>query len=384
MFFEVLKPFWQGTDSETAHIAAREALRFAGSIEIGRAALELANYKGSRFEDPRLHTTLGALELENPVLVAAGWDKPGVTVPAWYALGCAGVEVGTVTEFPQEGNPKPRQFYARRNDGVILNRLGFNGPGMEVVADNLSHTLCYPGAERACVGVSVGRNRVVPDKDAPAAHAAVVGRLYPRANYIAVNVSSPNSTGLRGLQAKGPLTDILQAVNQTMEAQGGRKPLFVKIAPDDMTNGALDDVIRVVQDEGATGIIAANTTVAEELKAEYGWRGQKGGLSGDDREYRRRTTALIKSIYMRTSGTMPIIGVGGINSAETALEKVLAGASGVQIMSGIRQVGPTLPGRINRGIVDYMQRNRFASMEEVIGLDYRRGQTRRHVRVMRG
>lgn len=383
MIFDALKPFWKGIDSETAHIAAREALRFAGSTEIGRAALELANYKGSRIEDPRLHTTLGALELENPVLVAAGWDKPGVTVPAWYALGCAGVEVGTVTQFAQPGNPRPRQFVAGIKDGVVLNRLGFNGPGMEVVADNLSHTLCYPGADRACVGVSVGNNNYVTHKDAPAAHAAVVGRLYRYAGYIAVNPSSPNTPGLRELQAKVPLKHILQAVNQTMDTQGGRKPLFVKIAPDGMTNGALDDVIQAVTDEGATGIIAANTTVDETLKVKYGWGGQAGGLSGDDPIFREMSTNLIRAIHYRTGGKMPIIGVGGINSARTALDKIRAGASAVQIMTGIRQVGPTLPGRINRGIAEYLSWRGANSLKEIVGSDHQRSQ-RAHVRVTRG
>jgi len=305
--------------------------------------------------------------LENPVIVAAGWDKPGEAVQAWHELGCAGVEVGTVTQYPQYGNPQPRQFPARSNDGVVLNRLGFNGPGMEVVAHNLSR---YP--DDISIGVSVGKNKDVSVADAPEAHARVVGRLYDRASYYAINVSSPNTPGLRHLQARGPLTDIIQAVNQTMDMHGGRKPLFVKIAPDGMDDTMLDTIIDTVDQTGATGIIAANTTIDPELKSKYGWDGQPGGISGDDPTYRQRTTSIIRNIYTRTGGRMPIIGVGGVNSASAALEKIAAGASAVQIMTAIRQVGPTLPGRITRGIASYMQSTGATSMSDIIGSEARR------------
>ncbi len=380
MVFDALYPLLRHIDSETAHHAALKALGYAGSSGIGRAVLGLANYKGSRFDDPRLETTLGTVKHPNPLRVGAGWDKVGLTVDAWCALGCAGVVVGTVTQFPQEGNSRPRQFAV---GGVVLNRLGFPGPGMNVVADNLARTRVYPGAEQAYVGVSVGRNKDVSDMNAPAAYAAVVHRLYDSASDFELNVSSPNTEGLRRLQESGPLTDIVRAVNQTMDAHGGRKPVTVKIAPDDMGDAALDAVIRVVQDEKATGIVAANTTVDEALKAKYGWERQKGGLSGDDPEYRRRTTELIGRIYERTDGTMSIIGVGGINSAAAAIEKMEEGAAAVQIVSGIRQEGWALPGIITRGIAEHMDSKGMTSMTELIGSAHRRLQ-RVPVRSTRG
>jgi dihydroorotate dehydrogenase len=273
MYKEFIDPLLMRLDSETWHTRAREALHFAEATPFTLKLLERFADRRHRFTDQRLQVVSGGIELDNPVMVGAGWDKAGRAVKALHALGFSSVEVGTVVAYPQEGNQKPRQFMLA--PGVTLNRLGFNSPGMEVVAHNLER---YKQSGIP-IGISLGKNKQVPLEDAAQAHAIVAQRMYPYAAYFAINVSSPNTPGLRALQDKKPLTDIVQAVNQTMDSLGGRKPLFVKIAPE-LSADAIDDVIEVVLENGLTGIIATNTTVSPEIKARYGerWRNEAGAL----------------------------------------------------------------------------------------------------------
>jgi len=364
MFKEFIDPALARLDSETWHTRAREALHLAEATPFTLKLVEQFADHHQRFTDGRLHVALGSVALDNPVMVGAGWDKAGRAVKALHTLGFSGVEVGTVVAYAQEGNPKPRQFMLA--PGVALNRLGFNSPGMQAVAHNLER---YNGSGIP-VGISVGKNKEVPAEDAPQAHATVVERLYDYAAYFAINVSSPNTPGLRALQDSKPLTDIVQAVNDTMESMGGRKPLLVKIAPE-LSPGAIDDVIEVVLHNGLTGIIATNTTVNPDMKAKYGehWRNEAGGLSGDDLDYRRMATEQVAHIYRQTKGKIDIIGVGGVKDAQTALEKMKAGATVVQVVTGLRGEGPALAGRINRGMVDFMEKEGVRSVQEVVGID---------------
>jgi len=225
IYKRVVRPFLDRRDSESWHVRAREALHLAEASPLTLSLLELLANGHKRYCDERLRVVLGGVSFENPILVGAGWDKAGRAVRGLYTLGFAGVEVGSVLAEAQPGSSKPRQFML--SPGVALNRLGFNSPGMEVVAQNLVR---YRGSGIP-IGISLGKNRDVPRSQAPAAHAAVARRLYADSTYFVINVSSPNTPGLRDLQDKGALTDIAQAVNQAMDEQGGRKPLFVKIAP---------------------------------------------------------------------------------------------------------------------------------------------------------
>ncbi len=364
MYKQLIDPLLTKLDSETWHTRAREALYMAEATPFTLKLVELFADQHRRFSDERLHVVLGGVQFENPVMVGAGWDKAGRAVKALYTLGFSGVEVGTVVAYPQEGNPRPRQFMLA--PGVTLNRLGFNSPGMEAVAQNLER---YKGSGIP-IGISVGKNKEVEAKDAPEAHTVVVKRLYAHAAYFALNVSSPNTPGLRALQEKQPLTEIVQAVNETMERMGGRKPLFIKIAPE-LSHEAVHDVIDVVLAHGLTGIIATNTTINPDIKAKYGerWRHEAGGLSGDDPTYRNMATEQIAYIYRETKGSIEIIGVGGVKDAETALQKIKAGAKVVQVVTGIRGEGTALPGRINRGLVRYMEKEGVKSIEELVGVD---------------
>lgn len=326
--------------------------------------LEYFSYRHRRFQDARLHVVLAGIALENPLLVGAGWDKAGRAVRGLSRLGFAGVEVGTVTALAQPGNPRPRQFILA--PGVALNRLGFNSPGMDVVARNLGRYR-HDGIP---MGISLGKNKDVAAHRAPEAYATVARRLYQHATYFAINVSSPNTPGLRSLQDKQPLTDITRAINAAMDESGGRKPLFIKVAPE-LGVQALDDVITVVVEHGLAGLIATNTTNDPALKALYGerWRTAEGGLSGANPNYRRIATRQIAHIYRETAGQIAIIGVGGVNDAPGALEKIKAGAHAIQVVTALRGEGPTLPGRITRGLALYMENEGLQSLEEIRGVE---------------
>lgn len=377
MYKELIRPILDRLDSETWHDIARESLHLAEISPLALEILEQFAYGRKRFTDERLRVVLGGstlrqgsglttgqVEFDNPLLVGAGWDKSGRAVRGLWQLGFAGVEVGSVLAHPQPGNPKPRQFMLTSD--VALNWLGFNSPGMEVIAKNLDR---YKGSGIP-IGISIGKNKDVNLKDAPEAHAVVAKRLYNYASYFAINVSSPNTPGLRKLQDKAPLTEIVHAVNQAMNEMGGRKPLFVKIAPE-LTNEAVNNVIEVVIDNGLTGIVATNTAESAEIKAKYGdkWRNLAGGVSGNDIDFRKMTTDKIAHIHREAGNRLAIIGVGGIKDTETALEKIKAGAKLLQIVTAIRGEGTTVAGRINRGLVDYIEREGIVSLGEIVGVD---------------
>lgn len=362
MYKEIISPILDHLDSETWHIRAREALHLAEVSPITLWITQLIAFGGKRIKDPRLNVTIADITFENPVVVGAGWDKSARAIKGLYALGFAGVEVGSVLLHPQPGNPKPRQFMIGK--GVALNRLGFNSPGVQVVAKNLAK---YKKSGIP-IGISLGKNKDIPDEKAAFVHAEVAKKLYNLGDYFVINVSSPNTPGLRALQDKKPLTEIVKAVIKTMEEKGGRKPLFVKIAPD-LTFSAIDDVIDVVTENRLTGIIATNTTINSDLKAKYGdkWRNEMGGLSGDDKDFRKMSTDIIKHIYKKTKGKIVIIGVGGVKDATTALEKIKAGASLVQVVAGIRGEGSSIAANINRGLLQYMIRHKIKNIQDLVG-----------------
>lgn len=362
----IISPILDHLDSETMHVAAKNALHLAELNPVTLKLLEQFAYGRKRFSDPRLNVTLGGrngnqiIVLDNPVMVGAGWDKTGSAVRGLWQLGFSGVEVGSVLRSPQPGNDKPRQFY--HPNGTALNRLGFNSPGMIEVGKNLENY----SINRVPIGISLGKNKDVEPKDAPEAHAAVVRRLlYPKypVRWYSINVSSPNTPGLRELQDKEPLTDIVQAVQEEALVD---TPIFIKIAPD-LTYGAIDDVIKVAIDNKLAGIIAANTTIDPNLKARYGWGNEAGGLSGNDPNFRDMSTKIIAHIYRQAGKDLDIIGIGGVNSAETALEKIKAGAKAVQVVTAIREIGPTLPGRINRGLISTMDRDDVWQIKNYVG-----------------
>lgn len=367
MYKERISPVLDRLDSERMHVAAREGLHLAEISPFTLRILEQFAYGRKRFSDDKLRIKMGGVAFDNPVMVGAGWDKAGRAVKGLYTLGFSGVEVGSVLKYPQPGNEKPRQFILA--PGVALNRLGFNTPwdGLSGVARNLER---YEDS-LIPIGINVGKNKDIRSEDTVAGvYADVVARLYSDAYYFAINVSSPNTSGLRALQDKGPLTEIVKEVNHTMDRIGRRKPLFVKIAPE-LTNEAIDDVIQVVLDNGLTGIIATNTTTNADIKKRYGRSpDEPGGVSGDDPDFRKMATDKVAHIYKQTKGKIEIIGVGGIKDTESALDKIKSGAKIVQIVTGIRGEGTTLPGRINSGLVKYMERTGIKNIKDLVGTNF--------------
>lgn len=362
MYKELIRPFLDGRDSETWHDRARQALHFAELNPVNLRLLELFAYRHKRFSSEKLNIVLAGTKFGNPLMVGAGWDKKGETVKAWGTLGAGGIEIGTVVPNPQIGNDKPRQFIF--DSSVGLNSLGFNSPGMEEVAWNLERykEIAIP------IGISVGKNKDTGNLHAPEAYAAVVNKLLCFASYIAVNVSSPNTPNLRELQEKSALIDIIQSVKGVMKIKEHEVPIFVKISPD-LTGAATDDVIRVVEDNNLAGIIATNTTINPDIKRKYGVEGQLGGISGNDADFRKMATEKIAHIYKETNGQVEIIGVGAINGAKVALEKLFAGAKVLQIVTGIREVGPAIFGKINRELVEWMDKNGVNNISEIVGGD---------------
>lgn len=361
MYKSIIRPLLDKLDSETWHNIVREGMHIAEGSRVTLKLVELMACGGNKLVDQRLNVNLAGIELENPLLIGAGWDKYGRAVKALHAIGFAGVEVGSVVEHPQPGNAKPRQFML--TPGVCLNWLGFNSPGMKRVGYHLSR---YRGSGIP-IGISLGINKYIEPGDAPRANAAVADYLEEHAHYFAVNVSSPNTPGLRKLQDKRSLVDIVQAVSEVT-----KKPVFVKIAPD-LTNRAVDDVIGVVLDNRLSGIIATNTTNNPKIKKKYGseWENQEGGISGDDGDFRLLSTIKIEHIYKQVGDKIDIIGSGGIKDTETALEKIRAGAKALQIVTGLRGEGPSVACSINYGLVKFMIEEGVKNISEITGMDVR-------------
>lgn len=348
-------------EGESLKSIAEFGLHSMALSTLGQRVLEVVS-GGERVEDERLNTEVAGLQFENPLMVGAGWDKTGRSVDGLYALGFAGTEVGSVLVYPQKGNPKPR-LWTDDSHSVGLNRMGFNSSGMEAVAANLSQQH-RPGI----VGISIGKNKLTPDEHVPWAHAAVAEKLYDLADYFVINVASPNTPGLRNLLSREPLTNIVRAVQEVL-SQKGQKPLFVKTTVD-LALSDLDEVLAVCVDEGVAGIIDTNTTIDENIKKRYGWQGQMGGVSGNDTDYRSQATARMKHITRHTGGTgLQRIGVGGINDAETALERIRAGAQAVQLVTGIRQRKGRVARDINIGLLEKMDQDGIASIKEYIALE---------------
>lgn len=253
--------------------------------------------------------------------------------------------------------------------GVAINKFGFNSPGAQAVQANL-----VAGQPFQCpVGINIGKNKLIPDELAPWAYAQVIDLLYDLVDYIVINPSSPNTPNLRKLQQKGPLEKIITAAEAIMRVHGALKPRFIKIAPE-LTWRQLDDVIEVAARYG-WGIVAVNTSAHKALRTAYGhrWIAEGGGLSGGDDSYRRRATRVVKYIYEQAGDTIDIIGVGGINSSEAAIERIRAGASALQIVTAIRQHWGRSAALINRGLLTYMQQAGLHSLDELIGAGTRRG-----------
>lgn len=308
---------------------------------------------------PALSQTLWGLRFAHPLGLAAGFDKNGQGIPLWAALGFAFAEIGTVTAHPQPGNPHPRLFRLPA-DQAILNRLGFNNWGSQGVADHLARVKPAQGFGIP-LGINLGKSKITPLAAAAQDYLSSWQRLYPWGDYFVVNVSSPNTEGLRTLQAKDQLQEI---VGVLQGANPQAKPILVKIAPD-LDPPGLDAVIEVVQGMGLAGIIATNTTLSREGLRTSGFESAAGGISGSPLGH--RATKVVQYLYQASQGQIPIIGVGGVNSAAAAWEKLAAGANLVQVYTGLVYEGPGLVAQILRELSAALAKVGIPHLSELTG-----------------
>lgn len=325
-------------EAEQAHHFTFRLLRLLLAVP-GLPALFRTLYQ---VRDTRLERTVFGLTFPNPVGLAAGFDKEGYLNERWEHLGFGFVEVGTVTPLPQPGNDRPRLFRLPR-DKAVINRMGFNSGGMEAMIPRLKAMR----RRKIIVGANIGKNKATPNEQAERDYQICFQGLFPYVDYFVVNVSSPNTPGLRELQEREPLQRLLASLQALNQATGQPKPLLLKIAPD-LTNEQLDDILEISRATSLAGIVATNTTLSRqglttspETVAGLG----AGGLSGAP--LRQRATEVVSYLHTRSGGRLPIIAVGGIMEPEDALEKLEAGASLVQVYTGYVYAGPSLPKRIN-------------------------------------
>ena len=344
--YSLIKPILFQFDPEKVHYFVTRNLKRFNHFP-GGAALSRALWNKN---DNRLERKVFGLKFKNPVGLAAGFDKNGEVLNEMANMGFGFVEVGTVTPLPQPGNPKPRMFRLPA-DGALINRMGFNNLGVDVVAARLAeYRKNRPKDQQGVIiGGNIGKNKVTPNEDAVNDYIKCFDRLFDVVDYFVVNVSSPNTPGLRELQEKEPLMQLLNTLQQRNSKSGVSRPILLKIAPD-LTNEQLDDIVEIVTGSGIAGVIATNTTISRDgLITPEPIKNETGGLSG--KPLTQRSTEVIKYIAEKSKGAFPIIGVGGIHSPEDAIEKLEAGASLIQLYTGFIYEGPGLISRINKRLV---------------------------------
>lgn len=338
--YQFLRPFAFALDAETAHRATIAALSMMPSHP-------LPDFPHG------LRMRVAGLDFPSPVGLAAGFDKDGEVPDAMLALGFGFVEVGTLTPRPQAGNPRPRLFRLTE-DRAVINRMGFNNGGQAAALDRL-----HKRERRRILGVNIGANKDSSDRVAD--YAMGVKAMSPVADYLTVNISSPNTPGLRNLQAGGELVELLQAVKASRVKNG--PPVFLKVAPD-LEQGDHDRIVKCAADTGIDALIVANTTISRPpLKSPH--REETGGLSG--RPLKGLALDQLRLFRAASGGSIPLIAAGGIENADDAWDRIRAGASLVQLYSAMVYEGPGLAKRIARGLVNRLQREGFSSLSEVVG-----------------
>ena len=365
----LVRPALRVFDSEKSHSRALRALRIASSNPLFRATLSLL-YK------PRKHLPITRFgqTYQHPFGIAAGLDKKAEALRGWESLGLAFIEIGGITQHEQDGNPKPRMFRAS-NSMALVNRMGFNNAGSEKTATFLKTHITNIGKPSVPLWANLGKSKITPLEESAADYATTMTRLWKYVDVFVINVSSPNTPNLRELQHDSALESIINScrgVNQTMSEKHGtaQKPLLVKIAPD-LTDDQLHAVVKTARLAGCDGIVATNTTVERSTPSSSSDAkvfAETGGLSGAP--LLNRSTEMIHKIYQITDGDWPIVGVGGIMSAQDAWEKIGAGACLLQAYSGFVFEGAGLTKSVVHGLHKKLRESPYSTFEEAIGFSY--------------
>ncbi|KAL4443365.1 hypothetical protein ABPG75_011102 [Micractinium tetrahymenae] len=346
------------------------------SHKMGILAAKLGFFpRETRPDPPSLRTTVWGREFPNPLGVAAGFDKDAEVVEPLLGLGFGFVEVGSITPLPQPGNPKPRAFRLPEF-GAVINRYGFNSEGLDAARERLAafrrrqaeQGAAFPGG---MLGVNLGKNKT--SEDAAADYSTGVTKLGEFADYLVINISSPNTPGLRSLQGRQELETLVRSVKQTRDGMKwdarGPPPLLVKIAPD-LTEADMSDIASVALEQGVDGLIVSNTTITRPgAIAEHPLGKETGGLSG--RPLFEMATEVLREMYTLTGGRLPIVGVGGVSSGADAYAKIRAGASLVELYSAFAFEGPRLVPRVKRELAALLEKDGFASVADAVGTDHR-------------
>lgn len=358
LYHNAFQPLLFNLDAETAHNFAVKILKLSKNVPL---SLDLVGHS-LRVDDPSLNVTLKTLNCPNPVGLAGGFDKGAELLNVLPYLGFGFVEVGTLTPLPQSGQERPRLFRYKAQKALV-NRMGFNNPGVKAAAERLR----FRKEGSIPVGVNIGKGRETPIDEAVEDYLIAFDAVAPYADYVVLNVSSPNTAALRELQSVKHLAVILSKVaaqNKKLAESEGKppRPLFVKVAPDN-SDDVLEEIVRTCVDTGV-GIVATNTTLDH---SSLGSKAKKetGGLSG--KPVHQLSNACIRKIYQWSKGVLPIIGVGGIFTAKDAYEKIRLGASLVQVYTGWVYEGPGLVPKINKGLVEFMKRDGFKRIQDAVG-----------------
>ena len=337
--YPFFRPLLFKLDPETAHHLTLQLIRLAGIFPPSRQVLQAI------YEAPEHPVDVFGLHFSNPVGLAAGYDKDGIALPGLSTLGFGHIEIGTVTLHPQPGNPRPRVFRLVE-DQAVINRMGFPGQG----ADQMEKQLKKKRPKNLIVGVNIGKNKDTPLEEAASDYVLLLRRFMPLADYLAINVSSPNTVGLRRLQGRELLEGLLKAIARVRDDvsshSGGKTPILVKLAPD-LVEAELDDALDAILRTGMDGVIVTNTTLARDrLRSKY--RDETGGLSGTP--LRRQSEAILRSVVKKMNSRLPVVSVGGIMDPTDALLRLDAGATLVQVYTGLVYAGPGLVKKIIRAV----------------------------------
>jgi len=336
MYRSVIRPLFFKFDPEKVHHFTFSTIKIIHKIP-GLSRIIKSKYQ---INDIRLEREVFGLKFKNPVGLAAGLDKDAKIFNELDSFGFGFIEIGTITPKPQEGNPKKRLFRLKEDEGII-NRMGFNNGGIKLAVERLKKN------KGVLIGGNIGKNKITPNEEAVNDYKLCFDALYDYVDYFVVNVSSPNTPNLRALQDKKPLTELLSTLQTKNLEKPKAKPILLKIAPD-LTDEQLLDIIEIINTTKIAGVIATNTTLSREgLKSTN--KNETGGLSG--KPLTKRSTEVIRFLAQNSNKSFPIIGVGGIHTAEDALEKLDAGADLVQIYTGFIYEGPALIKAINQAIL---------------------------------